>query len=227
MRKIALSFSGKDSVLALYQVLQDPTLSVKYLIATVNQDHGRSSMHGIRETLLDAQAKSLGFELKKVYIPKDCTHEMYQSIMGAFNQQLLKDGIQGVVFGDLLLEDVKQYREKMLQSVGLEAIFPLWGKETKEVVETFIHLGFKTLLCCIDLDTLPLHYLGKHLDLELYQHLLAEGVDPAGENGEYHSFVFDGPLFQWPINITLGQQRLVPDAETGKDRFCFIDVLAL
>ena len=222
-KKIAMSFSGKDSVLALHKLLKDDNYEVACLLITANDEYKRTGMHGVRIELLRTQADSIGIPLKIVFIPKDCSNEVYQSIMSTACKELLSTGINIVAFGDILLEDVRKYREEMLEKVGISAVFPLWGMSTNDVIDEFLELGYKTVLTCVDTTKLDENFAGKVLDRALIADF-PDGVDICGENGEYHSFVFDGPVFNFPINYTVGEKRMVEDAYTKQMRFCFADI---
>ena len=217
-QNIFLSWSGgKDSALALYEIQRGNIYKVAALITTVTEDYDRISMHGVRRALLEQQAESLGLPLRKVLIPKDSTNAIYESRMRALLEEGLREGIDTVAFGDIFLEDLKLYREKNLAQLGMKGLFPIWKRETVELSQTFIQLGFKAVLTCVDTAILPPSFAGRSYDQELLRDLPAQ-VDPCGENGEFHSFAFDGPIFKHPINHTVGEV-------VQRDRFCFCDLL--
>lgn len=144
--------------------------------------------------------------------------------MHQVNLELIEKGIEYIAFGDLFLEDVRKYREEMLKSVGLKPIFPLWGENTTDLLYRFLSLGYKSIITCVDLTKLPESFSGKEINDRFIQELPV-GVDPCGENGEYHSFVFDGPIFTEPIHFQTGEKKLTADTFTGKTRFCFTDLI--
>ncbi len=218
MEKVIVSWSGgKDSALSLYEIQRSGKYQVASLITSINEHHDRVSMHGVRREMLEQQAQALGLPLIKIPIPMDCSEEEYESrLMGVLNQ-VKSDGIEHVVFGDIFLEWIKEYREKNLSRVGMTPILPIWGRDTRELAQSFIALGFKAVITCVNTKAMPEDFLGRVFD----EHLLAElppKVDPGGENGEFHSFVFAGPIFQKSIPYTLGRAVF-------KDSYGFRDVL--
>ncbi|WP_087998774.1 ATP-binding protein [Gottfriedia solisilvae] len=223
-KKVAVSFSGKDSTLALHDLLHSDEYEVVVLIASVTEGFNRTSIHGVRVELLEAQAKSIGLPLRKIWIPENCSNETYQEIMIQVNTELKEQGIDHVAFGDLFLEDVRKYREEMLKPLEIIPIFPLWGEGTTNVLNRFLSLGYKTIITCVDLTRLPEEFSGKEINDQFIEELPDE-VDPCGENGEYHSFVFDGPIFKMPIEFLVGEMKLTADAYTGETRFCFTDLI--
>ncbi|WP_218780430.1 diphthine--ammonia ligase [Bacillus sp. EAC] len=225
-KKVALSFSGKDSTLALHDLLHNNEFEVVLLIASVTEGLKRTSIHGVRVELLDAQAKSIGLPLRKIWIPESCSNQKYQEIMTEVNIELKEQGIEDIAFGDLFLEDVRKYREDMLKPLEINPIFPLWGENTTNVLKRFLSLGYKTIITCVDLTKLSEGFSGKEIN-EQFIDELPFGVDPCGENGEYHSFVFDGPIFNKPIQFHVGEKKLTADAYSGETRFCFTDLVPL
>ncbi|SFC34716.1 MULTISPECIES: diphthine--ammonia ligase [Bacillaceae] len=223
-KKVAVSFSGKDSTLALHDLLHSDEFEVVVLIASVTEGFNRTSIHGVRVELLEAQADSIGLPLKKIWIPENCSNQKYQEIMTKVNLELKEQGIEYIAFGDLFLEDVRKYREDMLKPIGIKPIFPLWGEATTNVIERFISLGYKTIITCVDLTRLSEEFSGKEIDYHLINDLPKE-VDPCGENGEYHSFVFDGPIFNNPIHFNIGEKKLTADVYSGETRFCYTDLV--
>jgi uncharacterized protein (TIGR00290 family) len=223
-KKVAVSFSGKDSTLALHDLLHSDEFEVVVLIASVTEGFNRTSIHGVRVELLEAQANSIGLPLKKIWIPENCSNQKYQEIMTKVNLELKEQGIEYIAFGDLFLEDVRKYREEMLKPLGINPIFPLWGEGTTNVIERFISLGYKTIITCVDLTRLSEEFSGKEIDYHLINDLPKE-VDPCGENGEYHSFVFDGPIFNNTIQFSIGEKKLTADVYTGETRFCYTDLV--
>jgi len=219
MERVLVSWSGgKDSAMALAEILKGRHYEVAALMTTVTRDYERISMHGVRRTLLELQAKSLGFQLDEVFISKDASNEEYESNMAKVLAKYQNSGVSSVVFGDIFLEDLRKYREDMLGSVNMRAIFPIWKRETKELASFFIASGFKAITTCVDSTVLGEHLVGREID-ETFLTDLPVGADPCGENGEYHSFVYDGPIFKRRIPIILGEKVL------RENRFYYCDVL--
>lgn len=208
MKKVIYSWSGgKDSAMALYELLKDNTYEIVSLLTVVTKDYGRISMHGVREELLELQAASLGLNLEKIFISKDSGNKEYELCMKETLMRYKKIGVEAVAFGDIFLEDLKKYREDHLKEVGLEAVFPIWKKDTRELANEFINLGFKTIITCVDSKMLDGKFSGRLFDRQFLSEL-PPGVDPCGENGEFHSFVYDGPMFRNPIPYELGETVL-------------------
>lgn len=206
-QKIILSWSsGKDSSLALRELKQQGDYEI-ILLTTITDKFERVSMHGVRETLLDRQAESLGCSLEKVYIPPDCTNAEYSQKMEAVLTRYQKLGVTQVAFGDIFLADVRAYREKNLEKVGLEAIFPLWGREPRALANTFIDLGFQSIVTCVDTHSLDGKFAGRLFDRQFLADL-PQITDPCGENGEFHTFTFDGPIFSKRIAFATGEKVL-------------------
>ncbi len=215
-RKIALAWSGgKDAAMALYALRHNSRHTVACLLTTVTESYDRISMHGVRRALLEHQAQSLGLPLEIVSIPVGCTNERYESTMADACDRLKAGGIARVAFGDLFLQDVREYRERNLARVGMQALFPLWGRDTRELAEEFIRLEFKAVIACVDTQKLDGSFAGREFDAELLADLPA-GVDPCGENGEFHSFVYDGPVFRSPITFCRGKIVL----RDGRFNYC-------
>jgi uncharacterized protein (TIGR00290 family) len=208
---------GKDSSLALYEVQKAKSHNVAALLTTITEDYDRISMHGVRRALLEQQAEALGLPLKKVLIPKEATNDIYESRMRALLEEGLREGIDTVAFGDIFLEDLKLYRENNLAQLGMKGLFPIWKRDSAELAQTFINLGFKAVLACIDTKFLDPSFAGRPYDQDLLRDL-PPNVDPCGENGEFHSFAFDGPIFKHRINHTVGEV-------VRKDRYCFCDLI--
>jgi uncharacterized protein (TIGR00290 family) len=206
---------GKDSSLALYELRKEGVYNVVALLTTITEDYDRISMHGVRVALLEQQAESLGLPLLKVLIPKEATNEVYEARMRALLEAGLRQGVDTVAFGDIFLEDLKLYREKNLAQLGMKGLFPIWKRDSAELARTFIDLGFKAELACIDTQHLDPSFAGRAYDASLLRDLPAT-VDPCGENGEFHSFAYDGPIFKHPIAHTLGEV-------VRRDRYCFCD----
>jgi uncharacterized protein (TIGR00290 family) len=198
---------GKDSALALHTLLQRPDdWEVVGLLCSVADEFRRVSHHGVREGLLFAQAEAIGLPLDTLRIPFSngpCRNEDYEKLIGDKLQTYVDRGVKHVAHGDLFLADLRAYREMNLAKLGLTGVFPIWGYDTRQLIEDFEDLGFKSLLCCVQGDKLGASFAGRHIDRELLRDLPAD-VDPCGENGEYHSFVYDGPIFQRPIDLEIG-----------------------
>ncbi|OLY93791.1 MJ0570-related uncharacterized domain-containing protein [Cnuella takakiae] len=196
---------GKDSSLALHYVLQNPALQVSALYTSVNAAHNRVSMHGVRRELLEAQARSIGLPLHTAELPEMPGMSDYERIMEKGVSQLRAEGFEAAIFGDIFLEDLKRYREEQLARLSMPCLFPLWQKDTRELIAEFIGLGFKAVIVCVNGRHLDESFCGRIID-ESFLADLPDSVDPCGENGEYHSFVFDGPIFQQPIAFTVGEK---------------------
>ncbi|WP_201713142.1 adenine nucleotide alpha hydrolase [Rossellomorea arthrocnemi] len=223
--KTVIAFSGgKDSTLALYNIQQNPDFEVDSLLVTLTEGFNRVSIHGVRYELLKKQSKSLGIPLREVWIPQDCPNKVYQERMEKAVSGMLSDGVTHMVFGDIHLEDVRAYREEMLAETGIIPIFPLWNRPVEELGREFIGLGFKTVLTCIDLEQLDQEFAGRVYDGDFLKDY-PENCDVCGENGEFHTYVFDGPNFEFPIEYELGEERVTPDLVTGRDRFMYRDVV--
>lgn len=195
---------GKDSSLALYEVLKSGEFDIRYLLTSVNESFNRISMHGVRVELLEEQARQIGIPLLKLMVPENASMESYNRAMTEMVNQLKAEEITYSIFGDIFLEDLRKYREEQLAKAGMKAYFPLWKRDTKKLVEQFIADGFKSVLVCVNGKNLDRSFAGRLIDESLLRDLPA-GVDPCGENGEYHSFVFEGPIFKNPIRIKKGE----------------------
>ena len=218
---------GKDSALALHAVLQAGDYEIMCLLTTVNQVYGRISMHGVREELLDQQAAMIGLPLIKIYLPEQSPMKIYDQIMRQHLEPLVAQGISHAIFGDIFLEDLRRYREKRLAEVGLQGVFPLWQQDTAELAQQFVGLGFHAITVCINEKQLNQSFVGQEVDTAFFANLPAS-VDPSGENGEYHSFVYDGPLFAQPIPVIKGEvvRRTLGEANDQFDTgFWYADLL--
>ncbi|SMD10022.1 Dph6-related ATP pyrophosphatase [Pedobacter nyackensis] len=216
---------GKDSTLALHHIMRDPNFDVRYLLTTVNEAYNRVSMHGVRESLLIEQASSLDIPLYQVRLPESPDMAIYEEQMNRHLMLLKAQGITHSIFGDLFLEDLKVYREAKLSEVGLKAEFPLWKRNTTEVLKEFISLGYKTIVVCAQQGLED--FCGRIIDDRFIEDLPA-GIDPCGENGEFHTFVFDGPIFKKPIGFTLGEKvfKTYPSPEGGAVQgYWYIDLI--
>ncbi|GIQ59608.1 hypothetical protein Flavo103_27440 [Flavobacterium collinsii] len=196
--------SGKDSALALYKILKNPNFTIECLLTSVNQKYQRISMHGVRVELLEAQAKSLGLPLKVMQIPEMPTMEAYESVMTETLTELKNREITHSVFGDIFLEDLRKYRESQLEKIGFEGVFPLWKIPTRDLIQEFISLGFKTIVVCVNERYLDKSFVGRIIDADFIKDL-PENVDVCGENGEFHTFTFDGPIFSEPVHFEIGE----------------------
>ncbi|MBA4166682.1 MAG: diphthine--ammonia ligase [Chitinophagaceae bacterium] len=194
---------GKDCSYALYQLMQDDRYEVISLISTINGNYRRLSIHGVREELIDAQAKSIGIPLRKVYVYKGNNEEYEQQMNQAFTEFRQK-GVGVVAFGDIFLEDVRSYREETLKAIGMSAIFPIWKTDTRILVQDFIDKGFISHTCCITDGYLSKQWVGRKIDKEFIEEL-PQTVDPCGENGEFHTFCSNGPIFNEPIGFSMGE----------------------
>lgn len=204
--RVVLSWSGgKDSAMALYELRRAGQFEVAALLTTVAETYERVSHHGVRVELLEQQALAVGVPLHKLYLPHErCTNEIYEAIMKSTMLQYQEAGVGRVAFGDIFLADLRAYRERNLASVGMTALFPIWQHDTVELVRTFVNLGFKAYLVCVDGSKLTKDFAGRPIDTDLIRDL-PQDVDPCGENGEFHSFVYDGPIFRWPVPVTVGE----------------------
>ncbi|KAF2337031.1 Dph6-related ATP pyrophosphatase [Flavobacterium daemonense] len=196
--------SGKDSALALYKILQNPAYKIECLLTSVNQKFQRISMHGVRVELLEVQAKSIGIPLKILEIPEMPTMEVYENVMSEALIELKKEGISHSVFGDIFLEDLRKYREDQLAKLVFEGVFPIWKIPSHDLIQEFISLGFKTIVVCVNERYLDKSFVGRIIDQDFINDL-PENVDVCGENGEFHTFAFDGPIFSEPINFEIGE----------------------
>jgi uncharacterized protein (TIGR00290 family) len=242
--KAALLWSGgKDCVLALHHARRDhPALEVVKLVTCLSQAYDRVSMHGVRRQLIAEQAEALGMAVDWVVIPHQedppcpVTHstpgtsfppnDTYTPAMLAAFGKLKEEGVEVIVFGDIFLEDLRAFRERLLEAAGLTGCYPLWGRDSPELYAEFCRLGFRAVTVCVDTERLPAGYCGQLLTPE-FGASLPPGVDPCGERGEYHSFAFDGPLFRWPVPFRLGEihhqppfafQELLPVAPEERGR---------
>jgi len=196
--------SGKDSALALYKIQQNPEFEINCLLTSVNQQFQRISMHGVRVELLEQQAESIGIPLEIMQIPEMPTMEVYENVMQKTLEKLKNKGITHSVFGDIFLEDLRQYRENKLATMGFKGVFPIWKIPTHDLIHEFIALGFKTIVICVNEKYLDKSFVGRIIDQQFIDDL-PENVDVCGENGEFHTFSFDGPIFSKPIDFQIGE----------------------
>jgi uncharacterized protein (TIGR00290 family) len=219
MEKVLVSWSsGKDSALALYEILQNQNYQIAALLTTVTEDYDRISMHGVRRILLEQQVASLGFPLEKVFISKNASNEEYETNMENVLTRYKNQGITSVVFGDIFVEDIRKYREDKLKTLDMHGIFPLWKRDTRDLAGSLTDLGFRAITTCVDTNSLGQQFVGREIDQKFLADL-PEGVDTCGENGEYHSFVYDGPIFKEKVLFTTGEIVL------RDNRFCFCDLI--
>lgn len=221
-RKTLFAWSGgKDSARALYELKKTGEYEILALLTTITEDYDRISMHGVRRNLLEQQAKSLGFPLEKVYITKNSSNEEYEAKMKDKLTYYQGRGASSVVFGDIFLEDLKRYREKNLSKIGMKGIFPIWERNTTDLAHTFIRLEFKAVITCVDSTySLDERFVGRVFDEQFLSELPA-GVDPCGENGEFHSFVFAGPIFSESVKFKRS------DIVLRDNRFFFCDLIPI
>ena len=196
--------SGKDAAMAYHFLSSDESFYVTHLLTTINAEQDRIFMHGVRESLLEAQAERMGLPLKKVKLPAHPDDSLYKKAMLETLQQLKEEGIQAAAFGDIFLEDLKVYREAQLQQLDITPVFPLWKKDTRELVQLIEATGIEAKIVCVDAQKLGREFIGRKIDASLLNDLPAN-VDPCGENGEFHTFVYNAPFFSSPIPITEGE----------------------
>ena len=217
-RKLLLSWSsGKDSAWALHCLQKRDDYEVAGLLTTLNAVFDRVAMHSTRRALLEAQAKAASLPLYSVPLPWPCSNQQYESAMRLACDAALAEGIEAMAFGDLFLEEVRRYREEKLQGTGLQPVFPVWGLVTRVLAEEMIAAGLRARIVCVDPKKLPAEFAGRDFDADFLRDL-PEGVDPCGENGEFHSVVYAGPMFREPIPIESGEV-------VERDGFIFADVL--
>jgi uncharacterized protein (TIGR00290 family) len=208
---------GKDSAMALHALQSAREYRVTALLTTVTEEYDRISMHGVRRVLLERQAASIGLPLHAVLIPPQCIDATYEERMKEALSEHLARGVQRVAFGDIFLEDLRVYREKNLAQIEMQALFPIWKRDTRELARDFLRCGFRAITVCVDPRVLDPSFAGRVLDESFFADL-PPGVDPCGENGEFHTFVFDGPVFGAPIRFLIGEKVM-------RDGFCFCDLL--
>jgi uncharacterized protein (TIGR00290 family) len=218
MEDVLVSWSGgKDSCLALYELQEAGSHRAAALLTTVTREYDRVSMHGVRRVLLEREAESLGLPLRQALIPAGASNEEYERATAEIFLEYRARGIDTVVFGDLFLEDVRAYREQFLARHGMRGLYPVWGRDTAEFICEFIALGFKAVVTCVSAEALDGSFAGRFID-EGFLASLPAGVDPCGENGEFHTFVFGGPSFKEEVRFSVGERVL-------RDSFWFCDLL--
>jgi len=216
--RILVSWSGgKDSCLTLGEILRDARFSVEALLTTVTEGFDRISMHGVRRVLLEQQAAALEVPLEVVYIPQAATNDVYQARMEAAFERYRAMGVTTIAFGDLFLADIRKYREQWLAQAGMTPIFPIWLRDTGELARQFIDRGFEAILSCVDTRVLDCAFAGRSFDTAMLADF-PEGTDPCGENGEFHTFVYDSPVFDRAIPVETGEI-------VERDGFVFADVI--
>jgi uncharacterized protein (TIGR00290 family) len=218
-KRVLLSWSsGKDSAWALYKLQQDDAVDVVGLLTTFNAAFDRSAIHGVRQQLVQQQAEVAGLPLMEVPLPWPCSNEDYERIMGcALEEAESRFQMDAIAFGDLFLEDIRAYREERMAATGLELLFPVWGIPTNALAEQMISAGLKARITCVDPKKLPADFAGRNFDRQFLASL-PQGVDPCGENGEFHSFTWDGPMFSRPLSIATGEV-------VERDGFVYADLL--
>lgn len=230
MKKVVLFWSaGKDSAMALHTILNDENMELVALITTLNEEYKRISMHGIPELILDRQCETLGLPVIKMWVPNKADNDSYELVFLELCRDLKEKGVEVLAFGDIHLEDLRKYREELVNRGGLKAIFPLWKIPTVELMNNFITNGFEAITCCINTGVLSEDWIGRQLDSKFLADL-PDGVDPCGENGEYHTFCFAGPVFKYSIPYQTGEivfkplkiERLKGESESG---FLFLDII--
>lgn len=217
MKRVALSWSsGKDSAWSLQLLRQDPGIEVVALITTFNQEFDRVAMHAVRRELVEAQANSAGLPLWQVPLPWPCSNEQYEARMRDVCAKARREGVQAIAFGDLFLTEIRAYRERQLQGTGLDPVFPVWGIPTRDLARKMIESGLRAKITCVDPKTLSRDFAGREFDAAFLDDLPAS-IDPCGENGEFHSFVYTGPMFATPIPVEPGEI-------VERDGFIFADL---
>ena len=208
---------GKDSAMALHALLQQQPFRVTALLTTVTEGYERISMHGVRRELLELQAESMGLPLHEVSIPPQCVNSVYEARMEQALRFFYDQGVRKVAFGDIFLEDLREYRENNLARIGMNALFPIWKRNTCELIRSFHAWHFRAIAVCIDPKVLDPTFAGRELDDSFFRDL-PPGADPCGEHGEFHTFVFDGPVFRWLVPVRTGEI-------VHRDGFVFCDLL--
>ncbi|MEX2336475.1 MAG: diphthine--ammonia ligase [Fulvivirga sp.] len=224
MKKAYINWSsGKDAAFALYKVQKEDEFDVQKLVSTVNTETNRVSMHGLRVELMQQQANAIGIPLQLIQLDGNVSMQTYNELMGIETKKLLDEGFNYSIFGDIFLEDLREYRERQLGEKGIKAVFPLWKKDTLQMMQEFLKAGFKAIVVCVNASKLDKSFCGRLLD-ESFLKDLPSDVDPCGENGEFHTFVYDGPIFSKPVNFEIGdvvEKNYTPSGD--KDDDCFSD----
>ena len=219
MKRALLAWSsGKDSAWSLHLLRRNPEIDVAGLLTTINEAFDRVAMHAVRRSLLERQCESAGIPLWPAPIPWPCSNQDYEARMTEVCQRAVSERIEAIAFGDLYLTDIRAYREKQLAGSGLEPLFPVWKIPTAELAREMVRSGLRAKITCIDPKILPASFAGREFDDALLADL-PSGVDPCGENGEFHTFVYDGPMFRWPVPVAVGEI-------VERDGFVFADLQA-
>jgi uncharacterized protein (TIGR00290 family) len=218
MKRILLSWSsGKDSAWTLHVLRQQSEYEIAGLLTTFNQEADRVAMHGVRRSLVEQQAAAAGLPLWSIPLPWPCSNEQYEGLMTKACAKAVAEGMEAIAFGDLFLEDVRAYRVKQMAGTGLEPLFPVWGEPTDRLAHEMVASGLKAILTCVDTSKLEADFAGRRFDADLLAEL-PTGIDPCGENGEFHSFVYAGPMFNSAIDVTAGETVV-------RDQFAFADLI--
>lgn len=229
MKKAVIAWSGgKDSAFSLYKVMQQGEYEVCYLVTTISERYRRVSMHGVREELIEQQALSIGIPLVKLILPEPCSMEQYAEIMNSHWARLKAEGIDYIIFGDIFLEDLKAFRDENLGGCGVTGVYPLWKQDSKDLIKAFIETGLKTTVVCTNEKYLSAAWCGRVID-EQFLKDLPSNVDVCGENGEFHTFVFDGPIFKQPVKFIKGEtvhRNYSNSNEQWDTGFFYLDLLS-
>jgi uncharacterized protein (TIGR00290 family) len=218
MKRVLLSWSsGKDSAWTLHTLRRMPDVEVVGLLTTLNGAAERVAMHAVRRELLRLQAGAAGLPLREIDLPWPCSNEEYERLMGAACERAVADGVTHMAFGDLFLEDVRSYRESKLKGTGLEPLFPIWGRDTNDLAKEMIKAGLRAIITCVDPKQLAPSFVGREFGADFLRDL-PESADPCGERGEFHTFVYAGPMFGAPLDVKVGER-------VERDGFQFADVL--
>ena len=230
MKKAVLFWSaGKDSAMTLHSLKQDPQVEIMGLVTTLNSGIERISMHGISEKVLDRQVEQLGFPIIKMWVPNQPDYYSYEEAFLKTCTKLLEMGVDTLVFGDIFLEDLRAYREELASKAGLNTYFPLWKRSANELKQVLTDEGFEAITCCVQSDKLGNNWIGKQLNADFFKNL-PSGIDPFGENGEFHTFCYKGPVFRNPINFETGEVVFKPLQIKQTDRaedtgFLYLDII--
>ncbi len=218
MKPMVMSWSGgKDSCLALYELMRGGECRIEALLTTVTREYERISMHGVRISLLEQQARSIGLPLHQIFISRGADNTEYEGRMAEALDEYRNRGIDTVGFGDLFLEDIRQWRDRFLARHGMQGLYPIWKRDTAGTIREFLNLGFRAVIVCVDPKQCDARFAGREIDLTLLSEL-PSNCDPCGENGEFHSFVFDGPIFREPVRFRRGEI-------VERDGFWFCDLV--
>ena len=219
---------GKDSAFALWSLQNESQLDIKYLVTTINRNFNRVSMHGLREEIIERQVKETGYPLLKMYV-EGGSNEDYEASLSGIIKKLKEEGINIIVFGDIFLDDLRDYRDNILNSFGVKGIYPLWKKNTTTLLTEMKRAGFRTVICCVNAAALDENFAGE--ELGAISSSMPKNIDPCGENGEFHTFCFEGPIFHKKIPFSLGEKIFKPiemkkeDLVTVKAGYWFIDIV--